>query len=192
MPASCIPGQLWGQESALTFICRSDPGEAPAAFVRPLARGRSYDVGRTAFQIAGCVACHRINEEGKKLGPDLIELDTSAFTPERLLRSLLEPSAEINETFQSYIFTLDSGEVVTGTIVQETSAAIHVMVDPLNKTDPIAINKAEIEEQYKSSISIMPHGLLNELTHEEILDLIAYIHAKGDPYNPLFHADHQN
>jgi putative heme-binding domain-containing protein len=162
------------------------------AFVRPLSHGRSFDVGGTAFQVANCVACHRMDKKGNEFGPDLTKLDTKKFTPEQILRSLLEPSAEINEKFQTYSFLLDSGKVVTGMIVTETSSTLSVIVDPLVKTDPITINKSEIEEQRKSAISIMPKGLLNKLTREEILDLIAYVNSKGDKDNTLFHAEHQH
>jgi putative heme-binding domain-containing protein len=162
------------------------------AFVRPLSHGRSFDVGGTAFQVANCVACHRMDKKGNEFGPDLTKLDTKKFTPEQILRSLLEPSAEINEKFQTFSFLLDSGKVVTGMIVTETSSTVSVIVDPLVKADPITINKSEIEEQRKSAISIMPKGLLNKLTREEILDLIAYVNSRGDKDNTLFHAEHQH
>ncbi len=48
------------------------------------------------------------------------------------------------------------------------------------KTPPVLIDRADIDEQTKSPTSIMPKGLLDKLTREEILDLIAYIAAKGD------------
>ena len=44
----------------------------------------------------------------------------------------------------------------------------------------------------RSPTSIMPKGLLDKLTREEILDLIAYIAAKGDAKNPLFHGQHDH
>jgi putative heme-binding domain-containing protein len=133
-----------------------------------------------------------MDKKGNEFGPDLTKLDTKKFTPEQILRSLLEPSAEINEKFQTFSFLLDSGKVVTGMIVTETSSTVSVIVDPLVKADPITINKSEIEEQRKSAISIMPKGLLNKLTREEILDLIAYVNSRGDKDNTLFHAEHQH
>ena len=46
--------------------------------------------------------------------------------------------------------------------------------------------------QSKSATSIMPKGLLDKLTKEEILDLIAYIAAKGDAKHPLFQGGHEH
>jgi mono/diheme cytochrome c family protein len=60
--------------------------------VRPLPHGRSFDVGKTAFTVASCVGCHQLGGEGKVFGPDLTKLDKKKFTPEHLLRTMLEPS----------------------------------------------------------------------------------------------------
>ena len=48
------------------------------------------------------------------------------------------------------------------------------------------LQKSEIEERKKSTVSIMPQGLLSKLTREEILDLIAYVYARGDKKHLLF------
>jgi hypothetical protein len=53
---------------------------------------------------------------------------------------------------------------------------------------------AEITERKKSPTSIMPKGLLDKLSRDEILDLVAFIHARGKKEYPLFqpvsHAHH--
>ena len=53
-------------------------------------------------------------------------------------------------------------------------------------TRPVVIKKSDIASRAQSKTSIMPKGLLDKLTREEILDLIAYVVAKGDPKSPLF------
>ncbi|MCP4784660.1 MAG: c-type cytochrome [Fuerstiella sp.] len=162
------------------------------ASIRPLPHGRSFDVGRTAFTVANCVACHRMNGEGKEFGPDLSRLDTRKFTPEHILRAMLEPSAEINEKFQTTKFLLDSGKIVTGMVVEETATAVNVIVEPLVRDVPVAIRKTEIDERIKSPVSIMPKGLMSKLTREEILDLLAYVFSRGDKNNMLFHGNHKH
>ena len=54
------------------------------------------------------------------------------------------------------------------------------------------LDKSEIEERSISPTSIMPKGLLDKLTREEILDLFAYIAAKGDAKSPLFQGGHDH
>jgi len=154
--------------------------------VKPLGEGRNFDVGKNIFKVANCVACHKINDEGQPIGPDLTKLEPKKSTPEHILRSLLEPSKEIDEKFQSYLFLLDSGRQVTGMIVEDTKDQVKLMIDPLGKADPLVIAKESIEDQKKSLVSIMPEGLANRLSREEILDLIAYIYSKGDKKNKLF------
>ena len=129
---------------------------------------------------------HKMNNDGRELGPDLTKIDPARHTTEILLRSLLEPSKEIVEKYQSYSFLMSSGSTVTGMIVSETPTEVRVLVDPLAKGEPAVLEVSEIEERKKSTISIMPQGLLNKLTQEEILDLMAYLYAKGDKKNELF------
>ena len=107
-------------------------------------------------------------------------------TPEALLRSLCEPSHEIADTYRSHTFALDSGRLVTGMIVAETPTAITVMEDPLARCEPTLIEKDTIEDRKASPVSIMPKGLLNRLSREEILDLVAYLVANGDARNPIY------
>ena len=158
--------------------------------VKPLPKGRSHEVGKNLFKVANCVGCHKLGGEGRELGPDLTKIEPMKRTTDQLLRSVLEPSKEIAEKFNSYTFILDSGKIVTGMIVEENASQVKVLVDPLAKGEPAIIQKSEIEERKKSTTSIMPQGLLNKLTREEILDLIAYIYAGGDKNHALFDTHH--
>lgn len=162
------------------------------AEVKALPHGRSFEVGRNLFKVANCVGCHKLNGEGREFGPDLTKIEMAKHTTEHLLRSMLEPSKEINEKFQSYTIELSSGKVVTGMIVEETPTELKLLVDPLAKGEPVVIPVAEIEERRKATISIMPQGLLNKLTREEILDLVAYLYARGDKQHKLFGEHHQH
>ncbi len=160
------------------------------ADISKLPPGRSYEVGKSLFKAANCVACHKLGGEGREFGPDIATLDAKRLTPETLLKSLLEPSAEINEKFQSSSFVLSSGTVVTGMVVGETADAFKVLSDPMAKTEPTVVSKEEIDEQAKSTVSIMPQGLLDRLTKEEILDLAAYLMAKGSSSHELYKGGH--
>ncbi len=160
--------------------------------VSPLPSGRSFEVGRNLFRAANCVGCHKLNGEGHELGPDLATLEASRHTLEHILKSIVEPSVEIDEKYQSFNFLLDSGKIVTGSILEETPTELKVLVDPLARRDPITIQRDEIEEQVKSPVSIMPAGLLNNLTEEEIIDLVAYIFARGNERDRLYHAGHSH
>lgn len=154
-----------------------------------LAMGRSFEVGKELFKVANCVGCHVLDNEGRVFGPDLAKLDAKKSTPEYILQSLLEPSKDIEEKYQSYTFLLITGKVITGMVVEETDDEYHVVIDPLAKDKPTVILKDDIEDQEKSALSLMPQGLLNRLSPEEILDLLAFVIAKGEK-DHKFYSDH--
>ncbi len=156
-----------------------------------LRHGRSYEVGKELFKVASCVACHKLAGEGNVFGPDLAKLDEKKGTPEAILRSMLDPSKEIDEKYQSTIFVMDAGDVITGMVMEENDEEIQVVINPLAKGKPTMLAAAEVIDRKKSPVSLMPKGLLDKLTREEILDLIGFVYAKGDPKHMMF-GDHQH
>ncbi|HTU93746.1 MAG TPA: PVC-type heme-binding CxxCH protein [Gemmataceae bacterium] len=166
--------------------------EELASSVEQLKDGRSFSNGKQIFQAASCVSCHKFGGAGNEIGPDLTKIDPKQQKPIEILRDLLDPSFRINEKYQTFTFVLESGKVITGLVVAETPDAVKVIENPLVKADPLSIKKADIAERKKSPVSIMPKGLLDKLTHEEILDLIAYVAAAANPHSPLFSGGHEH
>ncbi len=162
-----------------------------ASSVQGLDGGRSFANGKQSFAVASCVACHRLDGVGEPVGPDLARLDPR-MTRAEILRSLLEPSAKIEDKYWTHAFATRGGKLVTGMILEETPRAIRVIENPLAKSAPVTIDRAEIEDRSVSPTSIMPKGLLEKLTREEVLDLFAYVAAKGDPKSPLFRGGHNH
>jgi putative heme-binding domain-containing protein len=162
-----------------------------APSIAHLESGRSFGNGKQLFQLATCVSCHKLDGAGNEFGPDLTRLEPKQ-APADLLRNVLEPSSKINDKYFSYLFELESGQVVTGLIVGETPEEVRIVENPLASTEPRVLKKSEIAGRKQSPTSLMPKGLLDKLTREEILDLIAYIAAGGDPAHPLFQGDHTN
>jgi hypothetical protein len=74
-------------------------------------------------------------------------------------------------------------------IVADSPQAITIIENPLAKTPPKEIKKADIESKTKSPVSLMPKGMLDKMTRDEIVDLLAYILAKGDAKHSLFQMD---
>jgi putative heme-binding domain-containing protein len=158
-----------------------------ATAIEQLDRGRSFANGKQIFQVANCVACHKLNGVGNEVGPDLAKLDPKT-TPADILKSLLDPSAKIEDKYATYAFDTDSGRIVTGMILKETPQAVEVIENPLAKAQAVALKPSEIVERKKLPSSIMPKGLLDKLTREEILDLVAYLAARGDQKDRRFQA----
>jgi hypothetical protein len=73
-------------------------------------------------------------------------------------------------------------------VTEETPDEVKVIENPLAKCEPTIVKKSSINERAKSPKSIMPEGLLSQLTREEILDLVAYVASHGDSRSMLFSA----
>jgi putative heme-binding domain-containing protein len=160
--------------------------------VEKMKEGRSYATAKQIFTVASCVSCHKVNGVGQELGPDLTKLDPKIDKPTEILRHILEPSLKIDEKYQSWVFDLTNGKKVTGMILEQKGGVYKVIENPLLKAEPITINEGDIDQKTKSMTSIMPKGLLDKLTKEEILDLIAYIAAKANEKHPLFQGGHDH
>ena len=160
--------------------------------VERLENGRSFANGKQMFTVANCVACHKFGGIGTEFGPDLTKIDPKQQSPIEILKDILDPSFRINEKYQSYVFALESGKSITGLILEEKGDAVKVIENPLAKAEPTIFKKAEIAAREKSPTSIMPKGLLDKLTREEILDLIAYVASKGEASHKLFQAGQEH
>jgi putative heme-binding domain-containing protein len=130
-----------------------------------------------------------MNGTGNEFGLDLTKLSPKQ-PPADLLRNILKPSAKINDKYYSYLFEMENGQLVTGLVIAETPEVVKIVENPLENTEPKVLKKSEITSRKQSPSSLMPKGLLDKLTREEILDLIPYIAAAGDPNHPLFQGDH--
>jgi putative heme-binding domain-containing protein len=162
--------------------------EELAAAVEPL-QGRSFSNGKQLFQVANCVACHKLNGTGFEFGPDLTKLDPK-LKPADVLRDVLDPSSKINDKYYAYVIETQDGKAITGLILEETADAVKVVENPLAKTPPVVLKKSDIADRKKSPTSIMPKGLLDKLTREEVLDLLAYVIARGDPHHAVYQGGH--
>ncbi len=157
-----------------------------ASDVKKLPHGRSYQVGKELFKVASCVGCHKLAGDGNVFGPDLTKLDAKKHTTEAILKAILQPSTEIDPKYRSTTFLMDDGSVVTGMVMSETDDEIKIVINPLAKGKPTVLNPDEVEGRRESKVSLMPKGLLDKLSREEILDLLAFVFAKGDEKHMLF------
>jgi putative heme-binding domain-containing protein len=157
--------------------------------VAAMKHGRDFATGKAMFTVASCIGCHRLDGVGNQFGAELTKLDPKVLAPAELLKHILEPSLKIDEKFRTTIVSLTSGQTVSGLVVEETPEVLKLVENPLISAQPRVIKKSEIDERVVSQVSIMPKGLLDKLTREEILDLIAFVSARGDKAHKLFHKD---
>ncbi|HEX5106565.1 MAG TPA: c-type cytochrome [Pirellulaceae bacterium] len=146
--------------------------------------GRSFEKGRAAYEAAQCYKCHRFAGEGGSTGPDITGVG-SRFNTVYLLESLIVPSKAISDQYLgSVIRTLD-GEIITGRVIEESEKELKVRTDPFAR-ELLTIAKDNIDAHQQSRVSEMPQGLINTLTKEEILDLVAYMRSAGNAQDKAF------
>ncbi len=147
--------------------------------------GRSFDNGRKMFQVTACFKCHRFAGDGGVVGPDLTAV-SRRYNPRTMLEAIIEPSKVISDQYESNIFLLTSGKQVAGRVVNLNSDKLMVCENMLEPGNLTTILREDIEETLVSKASMMPKGLINTLTRDEILDLVAYLQSGGDPDSPVF------
>jgi putative heme-binding domain-containing protein len=125
-----------------------------------------------------CVRCHEPSKDTQvRLGPALAEVNRDA-TVEFLIESLLHPSRELSEGFQTETILTMDGKPVTGLVLEEdpSPGGFVRLADPANDGREMRIDNDEIEERVRNRVSAMPEGLVGALPDESsFLDLIRYL-----------------
>ena len=140
------------------------------AEVQSLLPQANPDRGRSLFFAAGCVACHRVGPEGGAFGPELTGLGARG-NAERVIKSILEPSAEIVEGFALRTFSLRDGSRVAGRLVAEQGPTVQVM-GPDSRV--VTLPRADITAQESSPVSAMP-PFDRVLAAGDLADLVAWL-----------------
>lgn len=118
-----------------------------------------------------CASCHRINGIGGLIGPDLTTVG-SYMTPNSILESILNPSVDIKQGYETVQLTRTNGEVVSGLLHRKTNNSTLIR-QPNNEI--IEIPAEEIAKIDVSPVSLMPPGLTQGLHRDELKDLLAYL-----------------
>jgi len=143
--------------------------------LEPLLHGGNIDRGRDIFfgQKAGCSSCHTIMAQGGDVGPDLTGVGAirSGFD---LLEAVVYPSASFVPGHEVYRVET-AKEIYTGVQGEGTPEAILIICGP---RDRVRIPRKEIRSIRPSAVSLMPDGFADNLTHQELSDLLAFLQAQ--------------
>ncbi len=155
------------------------------AFPKEFFADRDFKNGKQMFTLSSCISCHKMGDEGYAFGPEFKELDPE-WSAKDVLGHIVEPSKKIDDKYKTQTFLLDNGATMSGIVTFEDDGIVKLVENPIEATQEMIIEKVEIEGRKRSDVSIMPMGLLDTLTREEILDLLAYVIADGDSKHRLF------
>ena len=132
--------------------------------------------GKLMFGVGSCYKCHRMAGQGGMVGPDLTAAG-NRFGDRDLVETLIDPSRSISDQYEATIFAMDDGRTVVGRVVNLAGKEYWVQPDMIDPDRLIKIKVEEIDEMKPSAISPMPEGLLDTMTRDDILDLIAWMRS---------------
>jgi len=124
--------------------------------------------GRALFD-KHCASCHKLFGEGQSVGPELT--GAQRMNLDYLLENTVTPNAIVPQDFRATTFVMNNGRVITGMITMQQGGSLTIQT----ATEKLVINKADIESQQQTEKSLMPEGLLDQLSINEIRDLIGYL-----------------
>jgi putative heme-binding domain-containing protein len=148
-------------------------------------KGRDFATGRKMFGAAACFACHRYGNAGGMNGPDLTGAG-GRYSPRDLLDQIIHPSKEINEQFAPVVVTRQDGSTVSGVIVNLNGDSVQINTDLSDPDQRVSVDRKQVRSIEVSKVSPMPPMLLNMLTKEEVLDLVAFVLSGGDKEHRFF------
>jgi putative membrane-bound dehydrogenase-like protein len=144
-----------------------------AAWLKLLEGPADAEAGRRIFaqpRLAYCARCHRVEGRGADVGPDL---STIGRTERRhILESILQPSTAVAPHYQAWLLETADGLVRSGMLVH-TNLDEYTYLD--EKGGRFKVNTRDIASMRALATSIMPDGLVERLTDQELRDLLAYL-----------------
>lgn len=161
-------------------IMRNPPKNLPkhevhAAWLKLAEGPGDPQVGERIFfhlRVGGCFRCHEFEGRGYTVGPDLSTIGRN-MTRERLVQSLVDPSREIAPQYTTWsILTID-GQIMNGIHVGDEVDGRMRFADQNGRAFHVHPN--DIDRRQPSSQSIMPEGLVDNMTAQELRDLVAFL-----------------
>jgi len=129
--------------------------------------------GRAIFERAesSCITCHRAGDKGADFGPALSEIGTK-LPKEQLYENIINPNAGVSMGFETTQLTLRDQSAAVGILRSETNEEL-VLALPGGVTNKV--RKGDIAKREKLPLSMMPSGLNQVLTQEDLVDLVEYL-----------------
>ncbi|WP_448635602.1 c-type cytochrome [Pedobacter panaciterrae] len=127
--------------------------------------------GKALFTRQGCIACHSISKGEKMKGPFMGQIG-SIMNREQIAESILKPSASISQGFATVMISAKGDKTYMGFITEETAAKV-VMRNIAGEV--FTIKASDILSRKEMDSSMMPAGLANSLSYDELASLVTFL-----------------
>ncbi|HEY2953324.1 MAG TPA: PVC-type heme-binding CxxCH protein [Verrucomicrobiae bacterium] len=170
-----FPATVRQEADALLASLNSDGAKQRAHLEELLAGVKGGDIrrGQAIFNSAkaACAACHAIGYLGGKVGPDLTTIG-QIRTERDLLESIVYPSASFVRSYEPMIVATKSGDEFSGVLRKDGADEVVLATGPETE---VRIARADISEMRPGTVSVMPQGLDEQLSRQELADLVAFL-----------------
>jgi putative membrane-bound dehydrogenase-like protein len=123
-----------------------------------------------------CSVCHRVEDVGHAVGPDLAALANKS--PQYLLTEILDPNRNVESRYVEYQAVTQAGRTFTGLLASESATSVTLRGQDGKEQ---VLLRSELEELSSAGRSLMPEGLEKDLSRQDLADVIAYLAAAGPP-----------
>lgn len=124
--------------------------------------------GRLVWQ-QRCGTCHKLFGEGGNVGPELT--GSGRAEADYVILNVLDPSAVVPEAWRLTQVITDDGRVFAGAVAASDERTLTLRTP----TADHVFDREEIDEVITQNVSVMPEGLWNDLTEEQVRDLVGYL-----------------
>ena len=130
--------------------------------------------GKQGFQTQ-CASCHNLYGNGGNIGPELTGANRTDVA--YLLSNIMDPSGVVQDDYKLVTLTTTDGRTYLGNVINENTRNLTLRVIG---QEPVVISQSSIQSRDVSERSMMPEGLLDHLSENEIIDLFSYLMSKHD------------
>jgi putative heme-binding domain-containing protein len=102
------------------------------------------------------------------------------------MENIIDPSKVISDQYESSEIKKKDGSTIIGRVIVEENGKTMVSINPFAPQDMLAIDSTEIVTKKPYAISMMPPGMINALSSDELLDLVAYVLSGGSVKDAVF------
>ena len=173
--AARFPAPVQAKSSELLALLNVDEAKQKAHLDELLTTLPKGDIrgGQAVFnsQKAACASCHKMGYVGGNVGPDLTSI-SQARTERDLLEAIVYPSASFVRSYEPVIVLTKSDEEYSGVLRKDAAEEIVLATGPNTE---VRVARADITEMRPGKVSVMPGGLDEQLTKQELSDLVAFL-----------------
>lgn len=160
--------ELWGDVRVSAAEKRTQIDEMKHRLTAEVIAQADLSAGRAIFQKT-CANCHVLFGTGRRLGPDLTGSNRKNL--DYLLENIIDPSASVGAAFRTMVVVLDDGRVLNGVVSELNERTMTLQ----SAQESFTLDRQTIDEMKTTSVSIMPEGQLQNLSPEQVRNLIGYL-----------------